>query len=158
MRLQELFENSLNSSIRDAIGVMLARSETIGRPYSISMEKLAHIVSWPGQLNKAHIEKVLNDSPDLAAKIKNFDDDGIEVNANAEEEMPDMSMPPDMGDMGMPPDMGAAPDMGGDMGMSTDMGMPPDVTAASSDEGDEQVKKIDAVKKAAERAKARRGL
>ena len=159
MRLVQLFENSLQAGIKDAIGVMLARSKSTGQPYSLDLKSLAHMIGWPGDLSRSDIEATLNNDPALSASVQNFDDLKIEVNASTdivgdegmEEPLPDMGMPPEQ-DMGM--DMGAP---AGDMGMDTSMGAPDEVEAVG-DEEKEQVKKIDAVKKAAERAAKRRGL
>lgn len=154
MRLVQLFENSLQTGIKDAIGVMLARSKSTGQPYSLDLKSVAHVIGWPGDLSRSDIETVLNNDPALAANVKNFDDLKIEVDASPnsvgdegmEEPLPDMGEVPPPEEM--PTDMGAA-----DTSMDT-----PDETTAIGDEEKEQVQKLDMVKKAAERAAKRRGL
>lgn len=112
--------DSLDSSIQDAISVMLARSKSIGEPYALSYEDLARVVDFPGVFNKDDLETALNNNPNLSAKISNFDESGLEVDATGESSALDTSapmpttMPPDLGlppmDMnaGLPPDMGSA--------------------------------------------------
>lgn len=155
MRLVQLFENSLQSGIKDAIGVMLARSKSTGQSYSLDLKSLAHMIGWPGDLSRSDIETTLNNDPTLSASVQNFDDLKIEVDASPnpagdegmEEPMPDMGLPPEEE---MPMDAGA--------GMEPPAAGMPDEITAIGDEEKEQVQKLDMVKKAAERAAKRRGL
>lgn len=122
----ELLERPVDSRFRDAVGVMMARSKTIGKPYSVDYAQLAKMVDYPGDLSRSDIESVMNNNPDMASSLSDFDEHGIEVNANGDStggmDLPGADRPLDMGaDMGM--DAGA--DMGADIGaeMTPDAGL-----------------------------------
>jgi hypothetical protein len=162
----ELIEDPINSRIKDAIGVMLARSKTTGEPYSIDYTQLAHIIDYPGELSKSDLESVMNNNPDLASKFSNFDETNLEVDATgvasdiaAAAEEPDMDMPPEGEEMPpegeeMPPEE-PAPE--GDMGMGgAPMGAEP--AMAEPEAAIEAPAGPDLLRKAAARAAKRRSL
>ena len=164
----ELLERPIDSRIKDAVGIMMARSKTIGKPYSIDYKKLAKMVDYPGDLSHSDIESVMNNNPDMAASFSNFDEYGIEVNANGKSTsgtaaVPDMGadrpldggaadMGADIGgDMGaeMPPDTGLDTTSAPPMGAEPAMGEPPEISAPAGP---------DLLRQAAARAAKRRSL
>jgi len=159
MRLMELIEDPINSRIKDAIGVMLARSKTTGEPYSIDYTQLAHMIDYPGELSKSDLETVMNSNPELASKFSNFDETNIEVDATgvasdiaAAAAEPIMDMPPEGEEM--PPEE-PAPE--GDMGMGgAPMGAEP--AMAEPEAAIEAPAGPDLLRKAAARAAKRRSL
>ena len=151
MRLDELIQDPMVAKLKNAIDVMLVRSKTIGKPYHISYDQLAHLVNFRGTISKADIEAAMNNDPTLASEISDLDDTGIVVDSAHASEAPapsdDMSDLGDLGDLGLdtPPDTSGAPVS------PTDISAPPmdstDVDAVDSDEDKEQVKRIDTVQK-----------
>jgi hypothetical protein len=159
MRLRELFEAKLDSKIKDAILVMMSRSRTIGEPYELSYDQLARVIDYPGRITKADIDAAVEKDAELSAKITNYDEDFIEIDAQAE--------PSDL-DLDAGADMSGAQDLGMDAAAepSADAAGAIDLTPPGAELGseptaeppapEEPVQKIDVVKKMADRAATRR--
>lgn len=160
MRLRELFEDSITSRIKDAVGVMTVRSQTTGKPYSVDYRQLARMIDYPGELSRADLESAMNNDPELAGKFTNFDDEHVEIDAAGGGMPTDMGaeMPPE-GEM--PTDMGAEIPPEGEMPLGAEAPIAPAAPEPAAPEpapaplapaGPELVKK------AAGRAAKRRGL
>lgn len=159
MRLVELLESRMTAKVKDAILVMMSRSKTVGEPYELSYRQLARIMDYPGEITKTDIETVMNDDPTLAASISNFDEDFIEVDANAPaaSAVPPADQAAADADAELGADLDTALDTGLDAGANMGMAAPPESEPApAADELEEPVEKQDTVKKMADRAAKRR--
>jgi len=158
MRLFELTQDPLVAKLKNAVGIMMARSKTVGEPYEVSYEQLARLIDYPGHLSKQDVESAMNTDTSLASEISNFGDDFLEVDANSANALDIPSdMPPDDMPTDMPPD-GMASDMPPDMGAMPGATPAPAVAADANQEQPQQVQRVNTVQQMADRAAKRRGL
>ena len=151
MRLRELFESNIDTKIKDSILVMMSRSKTTGEPYSLSYSQLARMINYPSDITADEIQKVIDNDPTLGALVTDFDEYGLEINAQAATSTPLDAMDPTtaLDEPTLPAEqpLAAEPTLPAEQ--------PPLAEPAAQDQED-PVQKLDTVKRMAARAATRR--